>query len=157
MYPLTVELRKPYDAQTAYNVTPGILADAIRQQFGGIEKGQLNMRLISFGLWGVADASSTAPEVNVDVSGLSALVNDNVTPSAPVGVWYGIAAKLRDVGTLNRPCKVGYIWSAADNTKVIPEDAKFEILNWAMAGTATSVLRVKLMWNFGGSAVPQGP
>lgn len=156
-YPLTVEIRKPYDAQVSYNVTPKILADAIRSQFKGITGGSINMRLVSFGLWGVADASSTAPEVNVDVSCLSPSVDDNASASAPIGVWYGLAQKLRDAGTLNRPCKVGYIWSVADSSRVINESSNFEILNWAMAGTATSVLRVKLMWSFAGPAVPQGP
>lgn len=156
-YPITVEIRKPFESATAYNVTPKILADALRLQLGGFEKGSINMRVISFGLWGVADATSVAPEVNVDVSCLSPNVADNVSPTAPVGVWYGLAKKLRDTGTLNRPCKVGYQWSAADQSRVINEACQFEILNWAMSGTATSILRVKMLWNLAGPATPQGP
>lgn len=156
-YHLTVEIRKPFESATAYNVTPKILANAIRQQFDGVTGGSINMRLVSFGLWGVADASSIAPEVNADVSCLSPTVDDNVSPTAPVGVYYGLAKKLRDTGTLNRPCKVGYRWSKADNSRVINEGSDFEILNWAMSGTATSILRVQVLWSFAGPAAPQGP
>lgn len=156
-YALTVEIRKPYQEATAYNVTPKIVANAIRQQFGSVTGGSINLRFVSFALWGIADASSIAPEVNVDVSSLSPTVDDNVSPSAPIGVYYGLAKKLRDAGTLNRPCVVGYKWSMADNSRVINEDTDFEILNWAMGGTATSVLRVQVLWSFAGPAAPQGP
>lgn len=156
-YPLTIEIRKPFEAATGYNLTPKILANQIRQQFGGVTGGSINMKILSFGLWGVADASSIAPEVNADVSCLSPTVDDNVSPTAPIGVYYGLAKKLRDTGTLNRPCKVGYRWSMADKSRVINEDADFEILNWAMSGTATSILRVQVTWSFAGPASPQGP
>jgi hypothetical protein len=155
-YALTVEIRKAYEAATGYNLTPKIIANLIRQQFG-ITGGSINMQLVSFGLWGVADATSIAPEVNCDVSCLSPNVDDNVSPTAPVGVYYGLAKKLRDTGTLNRPCKVGYRWSIADKSRVINENSDFEIVNWAMTGTATSILRVQVMFSFAGPAAPQGP
>lgn len=156
-YALTVEIRKPYAEATAYNVTPKILANTIRKQFGNITGGSINLRILQFGLWGVADASSTAPEVNADVSGLAPSVDDNVSPTAPVGVNLGLVKRLRDTGTLNRPCKVGFRWSKADSSRIINENADFEILNWAMSGTATSVLRVQVMWSLAGPAAPQGP
>jgi hypothetical protein len=157
MYPLTVEIRKPFEAATSYNLTPSILAARIRSQFKGITGGSINMKLQSLAIWGVADATSVTPEVNADVSNLSPQVDDNVSTSAPIGVFYGIAASLKDAGTLNRPCKVGWRWSMADQSRVINEASDFEILNWAVAGTATSILRVQLMFNFAGSAAPQGP
>lgn len=156
-YALTIEIREPYKAQTAYNLTPKILANTIRSQFKGVTGGSINIKLVQFGLWAVADATSIAPEVNADVSCLSPSVDDNVSPTAPVGVFYGLAKRLRDTGTLNRPAKVGYKWSQADRSRVIPEDADFEILNWAVAGTATSILRVQVLWSFAGVAAPQGP
>jgi len=156
-YPLTVEIRKAFESATAYNLTPKILANAIRAQFNGVTGSSINMRIISFGLWGVADATSIAPEANADVSCLSPSVDDNVSATSPIGVYYGLAKKLKDTGTLNRPCKVGYKWSISDSSRVVNEQADFEILNWAMTGTATSILRVQVMWNFAGPAVPQGP
>eukprot|EP00481_Brizalina_sp_1-RS-2013_P001760 TRINITY_DN447_c0_g2_i2.p1 TRINITY_DN447_c0_g2~~TRINITY_DN447_c0_g2_i2.p1 ORF type:complete len:200 (+),score=26.33 TRINITY_DN447_c0_g2_i2:115-714(+) len=157
MYPLTVEIRQPFQPATGYNLTPKILADKIRSQFQGVTGGSINMKLLSMVIWGVADAISVTPEVNADVSNLSPQVDDNVSTTAPIGVFYGLAAKLRDAGTLNRPCKVGWRWSMADQSRVINEAADFEIMNWAVAGTATSIVRVRLMFSFAGAAAPQGP
>ena len=115
------------------------------------------MRLKSIQLYAVQDASSVAAEINADISNLSPSIDDNVSTSAPVGVFYGVAAKLKDVGTLNRPAKLGWVWSTQDQHRVISESSTFELVAWAVAGTATSIARVHIDFGFAGVAAPQGP
>lgn len=157
MYSLTIEIRKPYEASTGYNLTPAIIAQRVRAQFGGITGGSMVMRIKSIQIYAIADATSVAAEVNADISNLSPQLDDNVSPSAPIGVYYGIACKLKDVGTLNRPAKIGWTWSAQDKHRIISESADFEIANWAVAGTATSILRCQIDFGYAGAAAPQGP
>lgn len=157
MYPITIEIRKAFESGVAYNLTPKIIANQIRTQFGLTGGGSISMKLTSMHLYGIADATSVAPMLNCDVSCLSPQVDDNVSSTAPIGVYYGLVAKLKDVGTLNRPCKAGWEWSRTDQSRVINEASDFEVLNWAYTGTATGILRVKLQFSFSGAAAPQGP
>ena len=157
MYPLTIEIREPYQAATAYNLTPAIVANKVRQQFGGITGGSMVLRMKSIQMYAVQDASSVAAEINADISNLSPQLDDNASPTAPIGVFYGIAAKLKDVGTLNRPAKIGWVWSTQDQHRIISESTNFEIATWAVAGTATSIIRVHIDFGYAGTAAPQGP
>jgi len=156
MYPLTIELREPYQSTpTAYNLTPSIIAAQVRGQFG-TTGGNLVFKVKSCQIYGIADASSVAPAVNADFTNLTPQLDDNATPTAPIGVYYGIAAKLKDVGTLNRPAKIGFVWSQQDQNRIISENSTFEIVNWAFAGIATGIFRLHIMFGYAGTAVPQG-
>lgn len=157
MYPLTIEIRKPFETATAYNLTPSIIAERVRAQFGGVSGGSMVMRIKSVQIYAVSDATSIAAEINADISNLAPQLDDNVSPTAPVGVYYGLAAKLKDTGTLNRPAKVGWTWSTQNQHRVIAEKSDFEVVSWAVAGTATSILRLHIDFGYAGVAAPQGP
>lgn len=157
MYPLTIEIRKPFEEATGYNLTPAIIAQRVRAQFGGVTGGDMIMRVKSVQIYAIADSSSIAPEINADVSNLAPQLDDNVSSTAPVGVFYGLACRLRDVGTLNRPAKVGWAWSTQDKHRIMSEKSDFELVNWAVAGAATSILRCNIDFGYAGVAAPQGP
>jgi hypothetical protein len=152
-----VQFEDPFQAGVAYILKPSTVRARILTNLGIVGTApNLVFRIRSIRIWAVASAQSESVSVTADISSLVPTVSDDVNPSAPRAVYYGIQARLQDSGTLNRPASVGFHYSVLDSTQVISANQSMSIMEYAAGGNGYLRILVNLELSFGGTAAPLG-
>jgi len=155
-YDIVLPFEDAFQAGVSYLVTPNILRSRICSMFSLQVNAVPNLvfKLRSVAIWSVADASSASVSVSADVSSLTCTVSDDISPTAPRGVYYGVAAKLVSTGSLNKPATVGFKWSLTDQNVIISPDQHFNILAYSAGGNGYLRVQVRASFSFCGVTPP---
>lgn len=155
-YHKVLSFEDPFQSGVAYFLTPANVRARLAAEFGipANSLPRLIFKCKSIFIWSVADATSASVSVSLDVSSLVPTVSDDASPTAPRSVFYGIAARLVDTGTLNRPAAVGYHWSQFNRSQLISADQTFSLCEYSAGGNGYLRIQLHIDFSFTGTAPP---
>lgn len=153
---LTVNFEDPFQSGVAYSLTPGNVRGRVLSNLGITANAAPNFvfKIKKIAIWSVASASSASVALSARISSLVPTVSDDLNPTAPRSVYYGIQASLDDSGTLNKPAAVGWVYSMQDQCQIISPDQTFTLANYSAGGDGYIRILIDISFSFAGVAAP---
>lgn len=155
----TVNFEDAFQSGVAYQLTPSNIRSRLLSNFGITQNAAPNFvfKMKQIAIWAVATLpTATASDVSVllEVSALSPTVSDDLQPTAPRAVYYGLQAKLVDTGTIQRPAAVGWRYSLADQSVNIYASQQMTICEYSAGGGGYLRILVNISYSFVGTSTP---